>query len=173
MRLAPVPMFYWRTRELAVKYSGESSLTTHGAPECVDACRLFGSILSKALNGFTKEDILFENSDLLDLSPRIDEIGRGNYRVKSENEIRGSGYVVKSLEAALWCFVNTDNFQDAILKAVNLGEDADTTGAVCGQIAGAFYGEEGIPETWRTRISMGDMIQDLADELLEMGKQVE
>lgn len=80
------------------------------------------------------------------LSPKIHAIGAGEYRDKADDEIRGSGYVVESLEAALWCFLKTDTFRDAILKAVNLGDDADTTAAVCGQITGAFYGQAGIPQ---------------------------
>ena len=70
---------------------------------------------------------------------------RGEYRNKPIGEIRGTGYVVQSLEAALWCFYQTDIFAAAILKAANLGDDTDTTAAVCGQVAGAYYGESGIP----------------------------
>ena len=68
-------------------------------------------------------------------------------------DIRGSGFVVHSLEAALWAFWSTDDFRDGCLAAVNLGEDADTTGAVFGQLAGAVYGEEGIPSGWRDRLA--------------------
>ena len=69
--------------------------------------------------------------------------------------------------AALWCFYNTDHFRDAILKAVNLGDDADTTAAVCGQIAGAYYGREGIPEAWVQRLTKRDLIESLAERLYE------
>jgi len=79
------------------------------------------------------------------LAPAIAEIVDGSYKIKSPPQIQGSGYVVKSLEAALWAFYTTASFKDAVLAAVNLGDDADTTGAICGQIAGAFYGLEGIP----------------------------
>jgi ADP-ribosyl-[dinitrogen reductase] hydrolase len=71
------------------------------------------------------------------------------------------------LEAALWCFLRTDTFRDAILAAVNLGDDADTTGAVCGQIAGAYYGEAGIPEEWRQKLVMAEDIRALADRLYQ------
>jgi ADP-ribosyl-[dinitrogen reductase] hydrolase len=80
-------------------------------------------------------------------------------------EIRGSGYVVQSLEAALWAFVRTDSFADAILVAANLGDDADTTAAVCGQVAGAYYGEQGIPSRWRERLALRSEIIRLADQL--------
>ena len=81
---------------------------------------------------------------------------------------RGTGYVVQALEAALWAFHSSDNFRDGALRAVNLGEDADTTGAIYGQLAGAYYGMEAIPATWRARLSRLDEIRQLADGLLEL-----
>ena len=78
----------------------------------------------------------------------------------------GSGYVVKSLEAALWAFYNSDNFEEGALMAVNLGDDADTTGAVYGQIAGAYYGENGIPASWRNKLAKYDLIRSFADKLI-------
>ncbi len=173
MRLAPAPMFFFPDHAAAVHFSGESSRTTHGAAECVDACRLFGSMLFKALSGQSKTEILFgEHFPVtLDapLAPKIEAIASGTYRAKSVDEIEGSGYVVDSLEAALWCFYQTDNFRDAILAAANLGDDADTTAAVCGQIAGAFYSEIGIPEHWQRRLAQADSIRDLAERLLAAG----
>ncbi|MSS73441.1 MAG: ADP-ribosylglycohydrolase family protein [Candidatus Latescibacteria bacterium] len=171
MRLAPVPMFFFPDHRAVVRFSGESSRTTHGAAECIDACRLFGSMLFKALSGQPKEEILFGDPfpgwPEPPLANRIQAIAGGAYRSKSEHDIRGSGYVVESLEAALWCFYHTDSFRDAILKAVNLGDDADTTGAICGQIAGACYGEDGIPEAWKQRLVMHDRIVELAEKLLQ------
>jgi ADP-ribosyl-[dinitrogen reductase] hydrolase len=73
--------------------------------------------------------------------------------------------VVKSLEAALWCFYHTETFQDAILAAANLGDDADTTAAVCGQVAGAFYGESGIPTRWMERLALREVICSLAEKM--------
>ena len=99
------------------------------------------------------------------LGPKLQAIAEGAYRSKDAGQIRGSGYVVDSLEAALWSFWRTDNFRDAILTAVNLGDDADTTAAVCGQVAGAFYGESGIPGHWRKRLVMVQEIRTLADQL--------
>ena len=168
MRLAPVPMFFCRDVEQAVLYASDSSRTTHGADECLDACALYAYMLVKALDGKSKDEILFgeDNVELMDgLSPKIQSIAAGEYRDKSEDEIRGSGYVVESLEAALWCFLQTETFRDAILKAVNLGDDADTTSAVCGQIAGAYYGESGIPSGWLDLLCMRDEITGLADRL--------
>ena len=143
MRLAPVPMFFFPDRAAAIAMSGESSRTTHGAQECIEASRLFGAMLASAFSGFSKEDILFGHGVDVVGSARLQGVAEGNYRSAAEDEIQGSGYVVESLEAALWCFLQTGNFRDAVLLATNLGRDADTTAAICGQLAGAFYGETG------------------------------
>lgn len=79
--------------------------------------------------------------------------------------MRATGYVVHTLEAALWSFARTTNFRDAVLMAVNLGDDADTTGAVCGQIAGAFYGADGIPARWLELLAKRELITNLATRL--------
>ena len=95
-------------------------------------------------------------------------IARGAYRAKAESAIRGSGYVVESLEAALWCLDQTGSYEHAVLRAANLGDDADTTAAVCGQLAGAFYGVSGIPERWLERVAMRLEIEQLAIKLHEL-----
>jgi ADP-ribosyl-[dinitrogen reductase] hydrolase len=160
-------MFFHPDREAAVEMSGQSARTTHGAAECVEACRLLGAILFRALSGASKEEALFDHG-VGELScETIQAIARGDYRSKSEQEIEGSGYVVRSLEAALWCFWQTANFKDAVLRAANLGNDADTTAAVCGQVAGAYYGESGIPRNWLDRLVMCEEIRRLADQLRE------
>ena len=74
-------------------------------------------------------------------------------------EIVGSGYVVKTLEAAWWAFHDAADFREAVLKAVNLDDDADTAGAVCGQLAGAYWGESGIPAEWLEGLARKDMIE--------------
>jgi len=164
-------MYYWHDHTAAIRYAAESSRTTHGTAECLDACRLFGSILFKALAGLPKDAVLFDHEDLLEvesaLADKIQAIADGAYRTKTKQQIRGSGYVVESLEAALWSFLQTDNFRDAILLAVNLGDDADTTGAICGQVAGAFYGHSAIPSSWREQLTMSQEISDLAGRLLQ------
>lgn len=122
-----------------------------------------------ALTGESKEDILFHACDevlpMNSLSSSIAKIASGGYRDKQEADIVGSGYVVKSLEAALWCFLKTDNFKDAILKSANLGDDADTTAAVCGQIAGAFYSIDGIPDEWLAKLAKREIIEKMAEKL--------
>lgn len=169
MRLAPVPMFYFPDLEDVIYFSAESSRTTHGSVECVDACRLLGTMLYGAFCGQSKEEILFGEPFPvefdIELSAKIEAIAEGSYRTKSESEISGSGYVVNSLEAALWCFWQTDTYRDAVLLAVNLGDDADTTAAICGQIAGAFYGVEEIPGDWLDKLTLYEEIVALADQL--------
>lgn len=165
MRLAPVPMFYYPDRDRVLHFSGESSRTTHGAAECVDASRLFGEMLFRALAGSSKTDILFDRDLEIVFAPSIQAIAAGAYRDTTIDEVRGTGYVVDSLEAALWCFWTTDTYEQAILAAANLGDDADTTAAICGQIAGAYYGESGIPTHWLKQLTMRDEIAELADRL--------
>lgn len=148
MRLAPIPMFFFPDVDAAERFAAESSRTTHGAAECLDACRLLARIICRALSVKPKDEVALEDSKTFAGSEKIVAIARGAYREKSREDIRGSGYVVDSLEAAMWCFVHTDTFKDAILMAANLGDDADTTAAVCGQVAGAYYGARQIPAAW-------------------------
>jgi ADP-ribosyl-[dinitrogen reductase] hydrolase len=92
-------------------------------------------------------------------------VARGSFKRRRPPEIVGSGYVVRSLEAALWAFHTTDDFAAGCLAAANLGDDADTTAAIYGQLAGVYYGLDAIPEDWRRRVAMRAMIIDLADAL--------
>lgn len=167
MRLAPVPMFYFLDRDRVVHFSGESSRTTHGATECIDASRLFGEMIFRALAGASKTEILFGNELTGIGSPAIQAIADGEYRHKTIDNIRGTGYVVESLEAALWCFWTTTTYDQAILAATNLGDDADTTAAICGQLAGAHYGELGIPSHWLSQLTMRQEITELAEQLYD------
>jgi ADP-ribosyl-[dinitrogen reductase] hydrolase len=164
MRLAPIPLFYFPDLDQTVNFALESSRTTHAALECLDACRLFAGMLLHALSGRGKDEILSKTNVALS-APKILAIAEGAYRLKSIDQIQGTGYVVDCLEAALWCFDKTETFEAAILQAANLGDDADTTAAVCGQIAGAHYGESGIPAHWLQRLHMRLEIKQLAEQL--------
>ena len=175
MRLAPAPLAFAGDPERAIRLAGDSSRTTHGAIECVDACRYFAGLLLAGINGLSKQEILnnhFEpavKSVLQNpLAPKVLAIASGSFKLKEPQNIRGSGYVIHTLEAALWAFHTTDNFRDGALKVVNLGEDADTTGAVFGQIAGAYNGVEGIPAEWREKLAMRELIEQRAVELHTM-----
>ncbi|HNR32144.1 MAG TPA: ADP-ribosylglycohydrolase family protein [Candidatus Hydrogenedentes bacterium] len=172
MRLAPVPLFFAREPEAAIEKAGESSRTTHGSVIAVDACRYFAGLIVGAVNGVDKATLLTDHYCPVagywrnhPLCPEIDAVAGGSFARKQPPEIRGSGYVAQTIEAALWAFHNSDNFRAGCLLAVNLGDDADTTGAIYGQIAGAFYGETGIPESWRSRVHARDLIVDYADRL--------
>jgi len=167
MRLAPVPMFYVDDLVATIYFSGESSRTTHGTAECVDASRYLGLVLHRALNGSEKDDVIGNCEAGLISAPAILDIATGAYQAKKAEEIIGSGYVVRSLEAALWSFATTDSFEAAILKAVNLGDDADTTAAICGQVAGAYYGEGAIPQKWLEQLAMVEEIRTLATQLAD------
>ena len=166
MRLAPVPIFYYPEQLSAIHYAGVSSTTTHGAKECIDACRVFAQFICRTLSGLNKEAILSPEGLPDDISSGIQCVVQGSYRKKNKKKIQGSGYVVESLEAALWAFYHATSFEEAILEAVNLGRDADTTGAICGQLAGAYWGKSGIPAGWLDKLVMESEIEELATCLL-------
>ena len=174
MRLAPVPMYFAADAAEAVRKAADSSRTTHGAREAVDACRYFAGLLVGALEGVDKETLLsraycpVEGSwEREPLAKTIAAIAHGSFKERTPPAIKGTGYVVPSLEAALWAFHRSQDFREGALLAVNLGDDADTTGAIYGQIAGAVYGVEGIPAAWRERLTMAAAIQSLADRLYD------
>ncbi|HMP51380.1 MAG TPA: ADP-ribosylglycohydrolase family protein [Candidatus Melainabacteria bacterium] len=177
MRLAPVAMLYANAPvKAALGYCADSSRTTHGHVVCQDACRFLGALIICALKGMQKEAFLLEHPPIGDgdywsqypLSEDLQRIAAGSYRQPIDSqEIAGIGYAPKSLEAALWAFHHSTCFEDGALLAVNLGDDADTTGAIYGQLAGAYYGLSGIPKAWLEKIAMKDLILDYADKLFE------
>jgi ADP-ribosyl-[dinitrogen reductase] hydrolase len=169
MRLAPVALAAGNEGE-AVEWAGLQSRVTHAAPEAVDACRFYARLLHRALAGGDKAALLDPSlADGLDLAPAVDAVARGSYQRAMPPEIKGTGYVVRALEAALWAFHQGDSFARGAILAVNLGQDADTTGAIYGQIAGAHYGMLGIPDTWRDTVLWRDQIIALADALAALG----
>lgn len=165
MRLAPVAMFYHGDPSALAYHAGESSRTTHAALEAIESCKLFAAMLSDALAGKSREEILFGARSGL-TAPNVLGIASGSYRNKTEAEVVGSGYCIASLEAALWCFLKTETFAAAVLAAANLGDDADTTAAITGQIAGAFHGVEAIPPGWLARLTWAEEIDATARRLL-------
>lgn len=172
MRLAAVPLFYSADLEDVLRYSADSSRTTHAARTCVDACRYFGLLIALAATDADKHTLLApyaNHYDLFSTEPLVAEIAKiaeGSFKHKNPPNIRGTGYVVQSLEAALWAFYHSEDFASGARLAVNLGEDADTTGAVYGQIAGAFYGASGIPQRWRDILTLRDEIVEMAEQLM-------
>jgi ADP-ribosylglycohydrolase len=101
----------------------------------------------------------------------IHKIASGSFKHKSPPQIRGTGFTVRSLEAALWAFYHGSSFKEGCLLAVNLGDDADTTGAVYGQLAGAFYGEKAIPESWCSKLTHRNLIESFAVRLFELSRK--
>ncbi|MCH8620380.1 ADP-ribosylglycohydrolase family protein [Undibacterium sp. TS12] len=166
MRLAPVVMFGYPDVSSAIHHAAESSRTTHAAAEAVQSCQLLAAILCRLFAGCNKTD-LFAVLPYTPSEPKIIALSKAEFMNKDSTQIRGSGYSVESLEASLWCFMHTDSFESAILTAANLGDDADTTAAITGQIAGAYYGIKGIPATWLERLAMREEILRMARELYQ------
>ena len=188
MRIAPVAIRYCQelnTSELFQR-GVEASAVTHASEMCKSAAGFMSIMLQSLLNGVSRETVLDDGwydkvrngfPKLPDLHPSIYKISQGSYKTKKpadpknwwpgqDNVIQGSGFVVQSLEAALWAFWKAQDFKEAVLAGVNLGEDSDTTGAICGQFAGAYWGESGIPQEWIDGLARKDMIEDALKGLL-------
>ena len=175
MRLAPVAIAHASRPGRAIEACAESSLTTHAAPVAVDACRYLGALIVGALGGASREELLSPRYapvpgcwEAAPLHPVIDEIAGGSFTRRDPPAIRGDGYAAHSLEAALWAFHRSRDFREGCLLAVNLGDDADTTAAVFGQVAGACHGESGIPVEWREPLALRPVIERLADDLYRL-----
>jgi ADP-ribosyl-[dinitrogen reductase] hydrolase len=167
MRLAPIAVRYVADAQL-VHYARESSRTTHATATALDACAVMAQLMAVAIRGGSKQDVLalvaqFSTDHALHAD--IQRVVAGSFR-REPPDIRGTGYVVQSLEAALWALHKHDNYRSGVLAAANLGEDADTTAAIYGQLAGAIWGESGIPSAWRDKILQSDDMTWRADELL-------
>lgn len=183
MRLAPIPLFFNYNINEAIHFADLSSKITHGYAECVDACKLMSNLIWRAMHNqelFVKtiqndKEVFVLNclSQIYDDSCKsIRNIIEGSFSKKNEEQIFGAGYVISSLEAALWAIAQSvdektpgEQFEKAIIKAVNLREDADTTGAVCGQIIGAVVGYDAIPQHFKDGLYGLDMLLKISEEL--------
>jgi len=175
MRLAPIPLAYAADPRGAITKAALMSRTTHGAPQAVDGCRYYAGLILGALQGVAKAELVAPGYSPVPglweaepLDARIAEVLHADWSALGPPAIAGTGYVVKSLEAALWAFATTDDFRSGCLRAANLGDDADTTAAVYGQLAGAYYGIDGIPAAWRQQLAHGPLIESLAENLLTL-----
>lgn len=166
IRQAPLSIFQRHSLELSWLTAKSQSGATHNAIEGQSSCQLLSVVLYYALNGASLEDALAPK--ILSLTPRNVIINAGEYKRKSRDQIRSSGYVIDTLEAALWSVFSTRTFEDAVLLAANLADDADSVAATTGQIAGALYGLSGIPARWRATVAWSDRILDLASRLHAM-----
>ena len=164
MRLAPIPIAYAQPAE-AAELQG---MTTHASLEANAACRVYALAMRRAIEGADKAAALAPAGLGDDLPPAIAAIVAGSYKDKPEALIKSGGYVVESLEAALWCVWRAADFEEAVLLATNLGHDADTTAAIAGQLAGALWGESGIPARWLATLWRRADLTTLADGLLEL-----
>ncbi len=170
MRLAPVPIRWHSDIAEAALRGGASSRTTHPAPRPVDACRAYSTMIAALIQGTDVDDVLASGFWTFGaLEPEVESVVRGSWQVKEPPQIRGTGYVVDALEAALWAVGGAEDFRDAVLRAANLGDDADTTAAIAGQLAGARWGYAGIPPHWRDTITDAERITTIAGRLYDLG----
>ena len=145
------------------------SMITHAHERSIMGCHIYADCLSFLLNEPTKESlregIKFAEADL-DYLPEFEHYKRifePGFEKLPMDAIKSSGYVVDTLEAALWCVLTTDNYRDCVLKAVNLGDDTDTVTAVAGGLAGALYGYEAIPKEWLAALKRRDYIEEMCE----------
>ena len=175
MRILPL-LFYMYDRPVTERFeiTRRVSSVTHGHIRSVIACFYYLEFARQILEGKNKYKI-YSNmqasvaghlSALLIDPPEIvvfDRLLRHDIARQPAEEIRSSGYVIHTLEAAVWCLLTTDSYREAVLRAVNLGGDTDTTAAVTGGLAGLLYGFDTIPEEWITQTARKDDIADLAE----------
>ena len=165
MRLSPVAIRWWRDRSGATAAARLQSRTTHGAPQAVEACALYAELLIEAIAGAPKENVLRGRDWIGDA--QIAEVAAGSWRAKGRDAISSSGYVLHTLEAALWCASRSESIEDALILAANLADDADTVAAVTGQLAGALWGMSSAPAGWLDKLAWRERIEALAAGLFE------
>lgn len=165
VRIAPVCLYYYPNTDAAIYFSGQSSKTTHESRECVDACRLLATYVCRILTSRNRDYIFDSLPAESSYSERIKSIAEGSFTYKHLGQIFADSTASSSLEAALWCFWNTKTFRECLTLAVNLGEDTDSVGALCGQLAGAYYGASAIPSDWLKDLKKRDELSDLAARL--------
>jgi ADP-ribosyl-[dinitrogen reductase] hydrolase len=169
MRLAPIPVFYFKCPSRAIEYAKLSSATTHKSKECLDSAALMTYVISKCLHGAQKQQALdntdFENSVMSD---SVKDLCRGFYKTKPREGISTSGYVIHSLEAALWALHKYDTFIDGMKELASMGEDTDTVCCIYGQMAGALYGLDAVPKQWIKKLQRKDMVMNTVKSLVDV-----
>lgn len=172
MRIAPL-VFYLadKPHEERFRLTQAVSSLTHAHAWSVMACCIYLEMLGKLLAGTEKDAAYADLRDEFrsghpavggDAPAKFDRILKADIRALPKRDIRSGGFVIDTLEAALWCFLTTDNYQDAVLKAVNLGGDTDTTAAVTGALAGLAYGLASIPAIWLEQVARHTAIRRIA-----------
>ena len=194
MRILPL-LFFIKNRPVEERFEKvkDVSSLTHGHIRSIIACFYYLEFAQQLLNGVEKFKAFENTKNLVNIFLKDNKITErveiekfhhllvnpiGDYEIKpiyeySEEEISSSGYVLHTLEASIWCLLNSKTYSETVLKAVNLGEDTDTTGAVVGGLAGILYKEEGIPQIWKEQLVKTNEIRDLAVKLYEKTVEIE
>ena len=177
MRIIPVTLFHTFKKQSPVKYRDDIhnvSMLTHAHERSVLACGIYDFVLQEIIKNPTLESVRNGLDNAYSVYKLTDEIKtytrlfRYDFDKTPENEIKSSGYVVDSLEAAIWCVLNSKSYEECVLKAVNLGEDTDTIGAIAGGLAGALYGYDAIPEKWLNTLIKKEMIDKLCEDFAKI-----
>lgn len=148
----------------------QASALTHAHDRSVMGCYIYGFVLSFLLKEPTRESIkaglkfACEDLDYLPEFEHYERIFKPDFADLPESEIKSSGYVVDTIEAAFWCLLTTDSYKDCVLKAVNLGGDTDTVAAIAGGLAGALYGYDSIPVEWRNTLIKREYIEEMCEK---------
>lgn len=169
MRLAPVAVRHWRDISQARDVAARQSLATHCSVASSGACEITAMLLCRLIAGEPWSDAVRQSCGEVE-GPELEPIRSMWWATAGRDAISSTGHVLRTLEAALWAVETTETFEDAVIRAVNLGDDADTVGAVAGQIAGARYGRSAIPERWTTVLAKEAVVEAKATLLLEAAR---
>jgi len=181
MRLAPIPVFFHAKPQLAVEYSALQSRITHGATLAVESCQLATAQIigflqeSEEASPRAKKQLVLASGflpvgvDKLSFkADKVNDLWKGTWKDKSEDDISTSGFVIASHEAALWALWKTDSFEEGMLKLLMMGSDVDTVCAIYGQLAGACYGMDAIPSRWLKDVRPRDMLDNVFGTLIKI-----
>ena len=178
MRTAPIALVHWQDSNDQVDgLTAKAGSVTHPHPQCVEACQVYVRMICEIMRANEEQpgkDALFavlkcfpfETAKLQATFSAYQTLD--DMRQTSDTKIRSSGFVVHTLEAALWAFFSTENFKDGAIKVVNLGDDADTVGAVYGGLAGAYYGIGAMPTEWIEALQARDVIDKVVEAVVEL-----
>lgn len=148
----------------------QASALTHAHERSKLACKIYTMVLFALLDNSSKDAVrvalkqaynrYYENPE----RNHFERLFFDDFHKLASDKIKSTGYVVDTLEAAIWCLMNTDNYKECVLTAVNLGEDTDTVAAIAGSLAGALYGYNSIPEDWRNTLKRTEYIEELCEK---------
>lgn len=164
MRLAPIPCMHWRDPARAARLASAQSWATHHSALSSDVCVYAATMMCALISG-EPWGTSRACAHMGEGSPELLAMTQSDLSARSADEVSSSGYVIHTLEAALWSIETTASFEEALIRAVNLGDDADTVGAVTGQLAGALYGLSAIPPRWRAVLFDLERLTDLSAQL--------